>query len=116
MDEEQYRCEDCHLFINVRDVVFKGEKRTPCCPQCGIEIPKACPNDHCHCGHAMSDTIAYCKICGKAMCPQCYSHDVAQISRVTGYLQDVNGWNGAKRQELLDRRRTEPGEITAMIR
>jgi anaerobic ribonucleoside-triphosphate reductase len=26
-----------------------------------------------------------------------------QISRVTGYLQDVAGWNAGKQQELKDR-------------
>ena len=31
------------------------------------------------------------------------SHDVVQISRVTGYLQDVSGWNAGKQQELKDR-------------
>ncbi|MBP8676317.1 MAG: oxidoreductase, partial [Methanoculleus sp.] len=33
----------------------------------------------------------------------CGSHDVMQISRVTGYLQDVAGWNAGKQQELKDR-------------
>jgi anaerobic ribonucleoside-triphosphate reductase len=28
-----------------------------------------------------------------------------QVSRVTGYLQDVSGWNAGKRQELKDRMR-----------
>jgi anaerobic ribonucleoside-triphosphate reductase len=37
------------------------------------------------------------------MCPICGSHDVAQVSRITGYLGDVAGWNAAKRQELKDR-------------
>jgi anaerobic ribonucleoside-triphosphate reductase len=41
----------------------------------------------------------------KAVCPECGSHDVTQISRVTGYLQDVSGWNASKQQELKDRMR-----------
>ena len=37
--------------------------------------------------------------------PGCGSHDVTQISRVTGYLQEVSGWNAGKQQELKDRQR-----------
>jgi hypothetical protein len=111
MGDEQYKCVNCFLFINTEDVVFKGEKRIPCCPVCGEEVPKACPNDHCHCGHAVVERVAYCRICGKAMCPICYTHDVEQISRVTGYLQAVGGWNAAKQQELKDRVHTENKEL-----
>lgn len=49
--------------------------------------------------------IAYCPTCGKPMCPICNRHNVTQLSRVTGYIQDVAGWNEAKKQELLDRKR-----------
>jgi len=38
-------------------------------------------------------------------CPRCGSSEVDHISRITGYLQAVSGWNGAKRQELKDRSR-----------
>jgi ribonucleoside-triphosphate reductase len=38
-------------------------------------------------------------------CPSCGSEDVDHISRITGYLQAVSGWNNAKRQELKDRKR-----------
>lgn len=38
-------------------------------------------------------------------CPNCKSTNVEQLSRVTGYLQAVSGWNAAKRQELEDRNR-----------
>ncbi len=41
----------------------------------------------------------------KENCPNCGSDDVDQISRITGYLQAVSGWNSAKRQELKDRKR-----------
>ncbi|WP_348304728.1 anaerobic ribonucleoside-triphosphate reductase [Methanothrix sp.] len=38
-------------------------------------------------------------------CPNCGSENVDHISRITGYLQAVSGWNSAKRQELKDRKR-----------
>jgi ribonucleoside-triphosphate reductase len=41
----------------------------------------------------------------KERCPNCDSPEVDHISRITGYLQAVSGWNGAKRQELKDRKR-----------
>jgi len=41
----------------------------------------------------------------KESCPNCGSKDVDHISRITGYLQAVSGWNAAKRQELNDRKR-----------
>ncbi len=41
----------------------------------------------------------------KDKCPKCGSEDVDHISRITGYLQAVSGWNSAKRQELKDRKR-----------
>ncbi|WP_422573876.1 anaerobic ribonucleoside-triphosphate reductase [Methanothrix sp.] len=38
-------------------------------------------------------------------CPNCGSENVDHISRITGYLQAVSGWNSAKRQELKDRKK-----------
>ncbi|MEM3616231.1 MAG: anaerobic ribonucleoside-triphosphate reductase, partial [Candidatus Methanomethylicia archaeon] len=38
-------------------------------------------------------------------CPNCGSNNVKWWSRVTGYYQDVSGWNMAKRRELKDRYR-----------
>ncbi|MCK4811705.1 MAG: hypothetical protein KAS74_05485 [Methanosarcinales archaeon] len=37
--------------------------------------------------------------------------NVEQLSRVTGYLQAVSGWNAAKRQELEDRKRYGGGDM-----
>lgn len=46
-----------------------------------------------------------CPICQDPICPECYNHSVVSLSRVTGYLQDISGWNAAKKQELEDRKR-----------
>lgn len=46
-----------------------------------------------------------CKLCGKPLCPVCGNHNVSQVSRVTGYMSDVGGWNEAKKQELKDRKK-----------
>ena len=56
--------------------------------------------------------MTVCKECHKvspglrATCPGCDSNNIDHISRITGYLQAVSGWNSAKRQELRDRKRT----------
>ncbi|MDY6965605.1 MAG: anaerobic ribonucleoside-triphosphate reductase [Halobacteriota archaeon] len=42
-------------------------------------------------------------------CPNCGSENVEQLSRVTGYVQAVSGWNEAKKQELRDRKRYSVG-------
>jgi anaerobic ribonucleoside-triphosphate reductase len=47
---------------------------------------------------------ATCPECGKPMCPVCHRHKVEQLSRVTGYISTVSGWNEAKKQEFKDRK------------
>ena len=37
-------------------------------------------------------------------CPKCGSENVDHLSRITGYLQPVSGWNKGKQQELKDRK------------
>lgn len=105
-----YLCRHCLTGAIADDVVENG-----LCPVCGQAVEKMCSRDHCHCSHPITEGIAYCPECGRAMCPVCGSHDVSQVSRVTGYLADVAGWNAGKRQELKDRTRVEvpSGDIVA---
>jgi hypothetical protein len=98
--EKRFKCFTCHSIVTLTP----GED----CPKCqekAKNLIEVCPNDHCNCSHEIIFSLAYCPLCGEAMCPECGCHDVAQISRVTGYLQDVAGWNPAKAQELKDRTR-----------
>lgn len=46
-----------------------------------------------------------CPVCKSAICPECGNHSVVSWSRITGYLNDIGGWNMAKKQELMDRKR-----------
>lgn len=96
----KYKCFNC-LVILEESVMLEGNL----CPVCKQECMKMCPKDHCNCSHEIIETIAYCPDCGAPICPTCGCHDVTQISRVTGYLQEVNGWNAGKQQELKDRTR-----------
>ena len=47
-----------------------------------------------------------CPVCNFPCCPACFSHSgITQLSRVTGYIGAVDGFNEAKKQELKDRKR-----------
>ena len=93
LGERRYKCGTCYTIVD----------ETPC-PVCGEKhIAVMCPLDHCGCSHDIVETIAYCPLCGDAICPKCGDHSVVQISRVTGYLSDVSGWGNGKRAELKDR-------------
>ena len=61
--------------------------------------------NHKKCSQQMVANTAICPLCGKPMCPDCNIHTVEQLSRVTGYLGGVSGWNAAKKQEFEDRHR-----------
>lgn len=47
----------------------------------------------------------------KEECEKCKSKNLDYISRITGYLQAVSGWNEGKKQELLDRMRYGKDEV-----
>lgn len=86
------------------------------CPRCGMKNPELiCKIDaysvvlkiqgrNCRKGEVIAGTDL-CPVCNKPMCPLCYNHSVVSLSRVTGYVQDISGWNNGKRQELKDRQR-----------
>jgi len=92
----KYKCYNCYI-------IFDGDTNE--CPECGAECKKMCPNDTVSCEHEVVESIAYCSECNEPVCPICNCHDVEQISRITGYMQPVYGWNLGKQQELRDRKR-----------
>ena len=62
--------------------------------------------------YAYTKDLTVCSNCGKVTspireeCPNCQSTAVEWWSRVTGYYQAVSGWNKGKREELVNRYRT----------
>lgn len=58
-----------------------------------------------NCSKGTVANIEHCPVCDQPVCPDCMNHNVHQLSRVTGYLSNVGGWNSGKRQELKDRNR-----------
>lgn len=73
--------------------------------------PLTCPlhlyniHNHLKCPNEFVSLTASCELCGMPMCPDCANHNVHQLSRVTGYMSDVDQWNSAKQQEFKDRQR-----------
>lgn len=59
--------------------------------------------------YAYTKDLTHCTRCQTTvggllkMCPNCGSPDIGWYSRVTGYYQNVKGWNEGKRQELMQR-------------
>lgn len=93
---KRYKCPICHA----------AGFDTPVCPDCGFKEPSLmCPLDHCGCSHDITSGVNECPICGDYICPECGSHDVTVITRITGYLNDLRGFNAAKAQEVKDRHR-----------
>jgi len=105
MNEMRYKCHLCHLIIPESELEYGNT-----CPKChsSATVKKMCVNDTNECSHDVVDGLAYCPECGDAMCPVCGCHDVSQVSRITGYCSDVEGWNEAKKAELKDRVRYNP--------
>jgi hypothetical protein len=105
--DRKYKCHICHLILRGSDLIDGN------CPVCGeaSALKIMCPLDHAHCSHTVIESLAYCPICGHAICPECGTHDVSQMSRITGYVSSVEGWNKAKAQELMDRVRCDPMEL-----
>jgi hypothetical protein len=70
-----------------------------------IETPENC---HVHIFSSKPDYhrvigISYCSVYGYAMYPDCGSHNVEHLSRVTGYVGNIKAFNSAKQQEVKDR-------------
>lgn len=115
-DERKYKCYNCFKIFRHEDLV-DGK-----CPICGSsgelqrgDLKQLCPLEHNGCSHTVTEKLEYCPVCNQPICPACGDHNVVQISRVTGYLADVSGFNNGKRAELIDRHRYNPLDVLAEI-
>ena len=78
-----------------------------------LDDPLQCPvqkwieHNNKGCGKDMLSGIDTCPICGAYVCPVCMNHSCIPLSRVTGYIGAVDGWNASKQQELQDRVKTQ---------
>jgi len=96
LPSKQFYCKECQAF-----------SPTSICNSCGKpELDLKCilyTEDSCkHSGYVIPQR---CPVCGEMICPDCGSHNIQIVSRVTGYLSPVSNWSKGKQQELFDRTR-----------
>lgn len=121
-NETLHKCHHCNYIFDLTQcgqlniLTILRDRNYVYCPRCWMRNPELmCKVDAyslvlklngkgCRTGDVISGTDL-CPVCNRSMCPECFNHSVVSLSRVTGYVQDINGWNNAKRQELKDRRR-----------
>jgi len=121
-NESLFKCHRCKFVFDTHDegipvlmaLIPKDKVRCPNCGESNTEL--ICKVDgysiylklsgkvKCREGVIINGTDI-CPVCRNSMCPECGNHSVVSLSRVTGYLQDTNGWNDAKKEELMDRKR-----------
>ena len=121
-NETMHKCQHCNFVFDISQggqlniLTILRDRSYAYCPRCMMRDPTLmCKVDaysvvlkiqgkNCRQGEVIAGTDL-CPICDRPMCPECYNHSVVSLSRVTGYVQDISGWNSAKRQELKDRQR-----------
>lgn len=117
-----HKCMQCHYVFNTTQggqsniLTILRYGLFTYCPRCGAYNPSLmCKVDaysiilnmqgkNCRKGDVIAGTDL-CPVCNRPVCPECWNHSVVSLSRVTGYVQDISGWNNGKRQELKDRQR-----------
>lgn len=73
------------------------------CPICNDQLEATCEQDHeCTCAEEITSGTNVCPACNQFTCP-CGAHDAFVVSRITGYLGELSGWNNGKRAEFNDR-------------
>ncbi len=121
-NESIFKCYKCNAIFDIYSggmhvLMALSNKNGIICPECKSDSTdlvckvdaysiylKLYGKEKCREGIVINGTDI-CPICKTSMCPVCHNHSVVSLSRVTGYIQDVSGWNEAKKQELLDRKR-----------
>lgn len=116
-----YKCNSCRYIFRPRpptavEMIIVGSIRETC-PLCKMEsVELLCKvdvysifikeNNIVDCRKAIIiPKTDLCPVCTRPICPECFNHSCISLSRVTGYIQDISGWNAAKKQELTDRKR-----------
>ncbi len=120
-NESVFKCYKCKTIFDIYSgglPVFMAlsSKDGLICPECKSDSTEAvCKVDvyslflklngfNCRKGELINGADI-CPVCKTSMCPECGNHSCISLSRVTGYMSDTSGWNEAKKQELMDRKR-----------
>lgn len=98
-DSRKYKCSSCF------SVFPSAKNHVTVCPICGnTELEIMCPLDS-TLPAQISSEVSICPFCGEFFDKETGNHDVEVISRITGYMSAVSGWNEGKKQEFKDRTR-----------
>jgi hypothetical protein len=110
-EKKRYKCHTCYNILNYSDLVDGN------CPVCknALTLVEKCPIDHNGCHHDVQPGVMVCPVCGEFVCTICHDHSVVTVSRITGYMSDISGWNAGKRAEFIDRVRVNPVPTTKPI-
>jgi anaerobic ribonucleoside-triphosphate reductase len=125
-NDSLFKCHQCKTVFDIYSggisiLMALSNKNGILCPECKSESTELmCRVDaysiflklngfNCRKG-TLINGAEICPICKTSMCPECGNHSCVSLSRVTGYIQDISGWNEAKKQELLDRQRYKFGK------
>jgi hypothetical protein len=121
-NDSLFKCHSCRTYFDKYEIgglpIFMAlaGKVGFICPECksestellckvdGYSLALKINGHDCRHGTLISGTDL-CPVCRMPMCPECFNHTVISLSRVTGYMSDISGWNEAKKQELSDRKR-----------
>lgn len=124
-NDSLFKCHKCKTIFDIYSgglpiLMALSNKNGIICPECKSESTDImCKVDaysiylkldgfNCRKG-VLINGVDICPLCKSSMCPECGNHNVVSWSRITGYLNDVGGWNNAKKQELKDRKRYKVG-------
>lgn len=125
-NQSLFKCHKCKVIFDIYSgglpvLMALSNKNGILCPECKSESTELmCRVDaysiylklngfNCREG-VLINGADICPLCKTSMCPECGNHNVVSWSRITGYLNDISGWNMAKKQELMDRKRYEVGK------
>lgn len=120
-NDSLFKCHKCKAIFDIYSggihvLMALSNKNGIICPECKSESTELmCKVDgyslalklggyDCRKGKLING-VDVCPICRTSICPECGNHSVVSWSRITGYINDVSGWNEGKKEELLDRKR-----------
>jgi anaerobic ribonucleoside-triphosphate reductase len=120
-NDSLFKCHRCKTIFDIYSggipvLMALSNKNGILCPECKSESTELmCRVDsysiflklngfNCRKG-VLINGVDICPVCRTSMCPECGNHYVVSWSRITGYLNDVSGWNEGKKEELIERKR-----------
>jgi hypothetical protein len=113
-NDSLFKCQQCKVIFDIYSGGFPvlmalSDKNGMLCPECKSENTDImCKVDSYSLTLKLNGFVCreevlingadICPECNMPVCPICMNHHVISLSRVTGYVSDISGWNAAKKQ------------------